>query len=187
MDLDRLLHKLMWHLLESVVLGVLLIIVFPMILTLANVIFRGNYVVYGILTWLFIGAYFAFPEKIRLDRDTAQMREFRKQIPDGTYSKKEDAKKILRSMEFRTDVLSLLVTAGAAVLIFAALFFLQIMTPPIFLEMNLKLLWLLIPAALLIAVSYGAFHLWFTVQVHTDWQESRLHLDEEQQMDPNIK
>ncbi len=191
MDYVELTKKIFWHLLQTAVLALAMIIIFPILLTFLNFIFQGNVIIYCIAAWFFIGIYYALPHRIQLDRNVTLMREFRKKIPDGTYSRKQDAKEILHSKAYWTDVCALLVTAFVAVLlIILAMFAFEWMPPILFNyaeEHGLGFVWLFFPAAVLLTASYGIFYLWFTISVHKSWDETRLHLDEELHMDETIK
>ncbi|MCQ2431743.1 MAG: hypothetical protein MJ175_03975 [Clostridia bacterium] len=186
----RILNNIKFHLLYSAMLLVILFGALPLFQTIANVLFRGNIILNILAIWILVGFYYAFPEKIRLDRDSEQMRLFRKDTPDGSYNAKEDAKRIFHSDEYKSDVVSILGTVAAAVLIIFVLFMLRIATPPAILKIllfNPAAFLLIIPAALMLTVSYAAFHLWFTVDVHKGWDETRLHLENERHMEYDEK
>ena len=77
----------------------------------------------------------------------------------------------------------------ALILILIALIMFRVITPPALLVvMDHPMIFLWIPpAAVVLTLVYGVFHLIFTVQVHRDWDETRLHLANEQKMEFQYK
>lgn len=186
---NRILDNVKNHLIYSVALLVIIIVGLPMFQTLSYVLWDGNAVLSIIAVFLLIGFYYALPEKIRLDKDSEQMREFRKNTPDGSYNQKEDALRFLRSPEFASDCVSILVMVVAIILILIALIMFRVITPPallVVMDNPMILLWIP-PAAVILTLVYGVFHLIFTVQVHRDWDETRLHLANERKMEFQYK
>ena len=94
--------------------------------------------------------------------------------------------KIVNRAEF--TLIELLVVI-AIIAILAAMIMFRIITPPalIFILEKPALLLLIIPASIILALTYGLFHLIFTVQVHRDWDETRLHLENEKKMEFTYK
>ena len=175
----RILDNVKSHLMYTLALLIIIIVGLPMFQTLFFVLWDGNVILSSIVVFLAIGFFYALPEKIHLDRDGEQMRQFRRDTPDGTYDMKKDAMTFLKSPEFFSDCIAIL----------AAMIMFRIITPPalIFILEKPALLLLIIPASIILALTYGLFHLIFTVQVHRDWDETRLHLENEKKMEFTYK
>ena len=177
----RILDNVKSHLMYTLALLIIIIVGLPMFQTLFFVLWDGNVILSSIVVFLAIGFFYALPEKIHLDRDGEKMRQFRRDTPDGTYDMKKDAMTFLKSPEFFSDCVAILCLVVAAIAILAAMIMFRIITPPalIFILEKPALLLLIIPASIILALTYGLFHLIFTVQVHRDWDETRLHLENE--------
>lgn len=183
---DRFKSNIKYHLIYSVILLLILFGALPLFQTVFSVLFRGNVVLYVIVGTLLVGFYYALPERIRLDHDGEQMREFRTAHPDGTYDWVADIGEVLRSPEFFTDVVSIIGAVAAATAIVFLAFLLRIISPPALLKAmatNPAVLFLIAPASVVLAFVYGLFHLWFTVSVRRGWDASRLHVARERHMD----
>jgi hypothetical protein len=185
----RIMDNVKSHLIYTVALLIIIIVGLPMFQTLFFVLWDGNVILSSIVIFLAIGFFYALPEKIHLDRDGEQMRQFRRDVPDGTYDMKKDAIAFLKSPEFISDCIAILCLVIAAIVILAAMIMFRIITPPalIFILEKPALLLLIIPASIILALTYGLFHLIFTVQVHRDWDETRLHLENEKKMEFTYK
>lgn len=185
----RIMDNVKSHLIYTVALLIIIIVGLPMFQTLFFVLWDGNVILSSIVVFLAIGFFYALPEKIHLDRDGEQMRQFRRDVPDGTYDMKKDAIAFLKSPEFISDCIAILCLVIAAIVILAAMIMFRIITPPalIFILEKPALLLLIIPASIILALTYGLFHLIFTVQVHRDWDETRLHLENEKKMEFTYK
>ena len=185
----RIMDNVKSHLIYTVALLIIIIVGLPMFQTLFFVLWDGNVILSSIVVFLAIGFFYALPEKIHLDRDGEQMRQFRRDVPDGTYDMKKDAIAFLKSPEFISDCIALLCLVIAAIVILAAMIMFRIITPPalIFILEKPALLLLIIPASIILALTYGLFHVIFTVQVHRDWDETRLHLEIEKKMEFTYK
>ena len=185
----RILDNVKSHLMYTLALLIIIIVGLPMFQTLFYVLWDGNVILSSIVVFLAIGFFYALPEKIHLDRDGEQMRQFRRDVPDGTYDMKQDAIAFLKSPEFFSDCVAILCLVIAAIAIIAAMIMFHIITPPalvIILEKPAFLL-LIPPAAVILSLTYGLFHVIFTVQVHRDWDETRLHLENEKKMEFTYK
>ena len=185
----RIMDNVKSHLIYTVALLIIIIVGLPMFQTLFFVLWDGNVILSTIVIFLAIGFFYALPEKIHLDRDGEQMRQFRRDVPDGTYDMKKDAIAFLKSPEFFSDCIAILCLVIAAIVILAAMIMFRIITPPalIFILEKPALLLLIIPASIILALTYGLFHVIFTVQVHRDWDETRLHLENEKKMEFTYK
>lgn len=182
---NRILENVKNHLIYTLALVIIVIVGMPLFQTLFYVLWDGNVILSAIAIFLLVGFYYALPEKFRLDKNSELMREFRKNTPDGTYDTKTDAKNFVRSPEFFSDCVSILCMVVAAIVIVVVMIMFRIITPPAILTVveNPAILLLIPPAALILTLVYGAFHLVFTVQVHRDWDETRLHLAGEKRME----
>lgn len=185
----RIMDNVKSHLIYTVALLIIIIVGLPMFQTLFFVLWDGNVILSSIVIFLAIGFFYALPEKIHLDRDGEQMRQFRRDVPDGTYDMKKDAIAFLKSPEFISDCIAILCLVIAAILILTAMIMLRIITPPalVFILDKPALLLLIPPAAVILSLTYGLFHVIFTVQVHRDWDETRLHLENEKKMEFTYK
>lgn len=185
----RIMDNVKSHLIYTVALLIIIIVGLPMFQTLFFVLWDGNVILSSIVVFLAIGFFYALPEKVHLDRDGEKMRQFRRDVPDGTYDMKKDAIAFLKSPEFISDCIAILCLVIAAIVILAAMIMFRIITPPalIFILEKPALLLLIIPASIILALTYGLFHLIFTVQVHRDWDETRLHLENEKKMEFTYK
>ena len=185
----RILDNVKSHLMYTLALLIIIIVGLPMFQTLFFVLWDGNVILSSIVVFLAIGFFYALPEKVHLDRDGEKMRQFRRDTPDGTYDMKKDAMTFLKSPEFFSDCVAILCLVVAAIAILAAMIMFRIITPPalIFILEKPALLLLIIPASIILALTYGLFHLIFTVQVHRDWDETRLHLENEKKMEFTYK
>jgi len=185
----RILDNVKSHLIYTVALLIIVIVGLPMFQTLFFVLWDGNVILSTIVIFLAIGFFYALPEKIHLDRDGEQMRQFRRDVPDGTYDMKKDAIAFLKSPEFFSDCIAILCLVIAAILILTAMIMFRIITPPalVFILEKPALLLLIPPAAVILSLTYGLFHVIFTVQVHRDWDETRLHLENEKKMEFTYK
>ena len=181
----RIMDNVKSHLIYTVALLFLISVGLPLIMTLFSVLWDGNFILSAIVIFLGVGLFYALPEKSRLDRDGEAMRQFRRETPDGTYNMKKDAIAFLKSPECFSDCIAILCLVLAAIVIIAAMIMLHIITPPALIVILEKpaLLLLIFPAAVLLSLSYCLFHVIFTVQVHRDWDETRLHLENEKKMD----
>ena len=81
----RVVQNVKSHLIYTIALIVIVIVGLPFIQTLFSVLWKGNVVLSSIAIFILVGLFYALPEKSRLDRDGEQMRQFRKDVPDGTY------------------------------------------------------------------------------------------------------
>ncbi|MBP3919129.1 MAG: hypothetical protein J6I50_08165 [Clostridia bacterium] len=182
---NRIFNNVKNHLIYTLVLVVIVIVGLPIFQTLFNVLWKGNIVLSTIAVFLLIGVYYAVPERNRLDKDSEQMRTFRHNTPDGSYTWQKDAKTIFRSAEFFSDCISILCMVLAAILIIVAMIMFRVIMPPVLLTIyeNPTILLFIPPAAVILTLVYGAFHLIFTVQIHSDWDATRLHLANEQKME----
>jgi len=185
----RIMDNVKSHLIYTVALLIIIIVGLPMFQTLFFVLWDGNVILSTIVIFLAIGFFYALPEKIHLDRDGEQMRQFRRDVPDGTYDMKKDAIAFLKSPEFFSDCIAILCLVIAAILILTAMIMFRIITPPalVFILEKPALLLLIPPAAVILSLTYGLFHVIFTVQVHRDWDETRLHLENEKKMEFTYK
>lgn len=185
----RIMDNVKSHLMYTLALIIIVIVGLPMFQTLFYVLWDGNVILSSIVVFLAIGFFYALPEKIHLDRDGEQMRQFRREVPDGTYDMKKDAIAFLKSPEFCSDCVAILCLVVAAIAILAAMIMFRIITPPalIFILEKPALLLLIVPAAVILSLTYGLFHVIFTVQVHRDWDETRLHLENEKKMEFTYK
>ena len=185
----RIMDNVKSHLIYTVALLIIISVGLPMFQTLFFVLWDGNVILSSIVVFLAIGFFYALPEKVHLDRDGEKMRQFRRDVPDGTYDMKKDAIAFLKSPEFISDCIAILCLVIAAIVILAAMIMFRIITPPalIFILEKPALLLLIIPASIILALTYGLFHLIFTVQVHRDWDETRLHLENEKKMEFTYK
>ena len=173
------------HLIYTIALIVIVIVGLPFIQTLFSVLWKGNVVLSSIAIFILVGLFYALPEKSRLDCDGEQMRQFRKDVPDGTYDMKADILKILKSPEFFSDCFAILCLVLAVIVIFVILLMMHIIAPPALVIVFEKpaLLLLIPPAAVVLTLTYGAFHLIFTALVHRDWDETRLHIEKDSSTD----
>ena len=181
----RIMDNVKSHLIYTLALIIIVIVGLPMFQTLFYVLWDGNVILSAIVVFLAIGFFYALPEKIHLDRDGEQMRQFRRDTPDGTYDMKKDAIAFLKSPEFFSDCIAILCLVIAAILIIVAMIMLRIIAPPVMVVImeNPAILLVIPPAAVILSLTYGLFHLIFTVQVHRDWDETRLHLENEKKME----
>lgn len=182
---NRILENVKTHLIYTVALLVIIIVGLPMFQTLFFVLWDGNVFLSAVVVFLAVGFFYALPEKIRLDRDGEQMRQFRRDVPDGTYDMKQDAIAFLKSPEFFSDCIAILCLVVAAIAIIVVMIMMRIIMPPVLVVIleNPAILLVIPPAAVILAMTYGLFHLIFTVQVHRDWDETRLHLANEKKME----
>ncbi len=182
----RIVNNIKYHLMYSVMLLVILFGFLPLMMTISSVILRGNVVLNILAVWILVGFYYAFPEKVRLDRNAGEMREFRKATPDGTYDAKADLRAFFRSDEYKSDVVAILLNVVVVVAIVAVAIMFRWINPPRVLQAlayHPASLLLIIPITLMLTVSYAAFHLFFTVLVHKGWDETRLHVANERHME----
>ena len=182
----RILDNVKSHLIYTVALLFIISVGLPLIMTAFSVLWDGNFILSAIVIFLGVGLFYALPEKFALDRDGEAMRQFRRDTPDGTYDMKKDAIAFLKSPECFSDCIAILCLVLAASVIIAVLFMFHVITPPALVEVMINepaLLLLLFPAAILLSLSYCLFHVIFTVQVHRDWDETRLHLEFEKKME----
>ena len=181
----RILDNVKSHLIYTVALLFIISVGLPLIMTLFSVLWDGNFILSAIVIFLGVGLFYALPEKFALDRDGEAMRQFRRDTPDGTYNMKKDAIAFLKSPECFSDCIAVLCLVLAAIAILAVMIMLHIITPPALIVILEKpaLLLLIFPAAILLSLSYCLFHVIFTVQVHRDWDETRLHLEYEKKME----
>ncbi len=181
----RIVDNVKSHLIYSIALLIIIIVGLPMFQTLFFVLWDGNIFLSTLVVFLAIGFFYALPEKIRLDRDGEQMRQFRRDTPDGTYDMKKDAVAFLKSPEFFSDCIAILCLVIAMIAIIVVMIMMRIIMPPVLVVImeNPAILLVIPPAAVILSMTYGLFHLIFTVQVHRDWDETRLHLANEKKME----
>ena len=185
----RIMDNVKQHLIYTVALLIIIIVGLPMFQTLFFVLWDGNLVLSAIVVFLAVGFFYALPEKGRLDRDGELMRQVRRDTPDGTYNVKEDALRFLKSPEFFSDCIAILCLVVAAIVMILVMIMLGIIMPPVLVTImdQPAVLLLIPPAAVLLAMAYGLFHLIFTVQVHKEWDETRLHMENEKKMEHPAK
>ncbi len=186
---DRIIENVKNHLIYTLALLVIIIVGLPLFQTAFFVLWDGNIILSAIVVFLLIGFYYALPEKNRLDKNTEEMREFRKATPDGTYNAKDDAKRLIRSPEFWSDCVSILCLVIASIVIIVALIMFRVITPPALVKVleDPFILLFIPPASVILMLVYGIFHLVFTVQVHNDWDATRLHLAGEKRQEFQYK
>ncbi len=186
---DRIIENVKNHLIYTLALLIIIIVGLPMFQTMFFVLWDGNVILSAITIFLLVGFYYALPEKYRLDKNTEAMREFRKVTPDGSYNTKEDAKRLFRSAEFWSDCISILCMIVASIVILVALIMFRVITPPALVKVleDPFILLYIPPAAVILMLVYGVFHLIFTVQVHSDWDATRLHLEGEKKQEFQYK
>ena len=118
----RVVQNVKSHLIYTIALIVIVIVGLPFIQTIFSVLWKGNVVLSSIAIFILVGLFYALPEKSRLDRDGEQMRQFRKDVSDGTYDMKADILEILKSPEFFSDCFAILCLVLAVIVIFVIFF-----------------------------------------------------------------